>query len=94
MCESLQVALLKEVAILMMLAKSATLGFLKIMVLLNKVYDVVISAHDVNDKISSHNSYHIVDLVIWSNFGNCSLSMREVTKIYILKRFDQKNQFF
>ena len=35
------------VAILMMSAKSATLGLLEIKVFLNKVYDVIIYVHDV-----------------------------------------------
>ena len=38
------------VAILMMSAKLATLGFLKIKVFQNKGYDVIISSHDVPTK--------------------------------------------
>ena len=45
----------------MMLAKMATLGPLKIKLLLNKVYDVIISFHDVTNKILSN---YIVDVVM------------------------------
>ena len=60
------------VTILIMSAKMAAL---KIEVFWNKVYDVIISAHDVT------RNYHvtrIVDVVMWLKFGNCSTSMREV----------------
>ena len=39
------------VTILLMSAKMATLGLLKIKVFLNKDYDVIISVHDVIKKI-------------------------------------------
>ena len=44
------------VKILMMSAKIATLGLLKIKVFWNEGYDVVISVHDVTNKILSGNS--------------------------------------
>ena len=47
-----------------MSAKLATLGLLKIQVFQNKIYDVINSAHDVNNKILSRNSYCIVDVVM------------------------------
>ena len=52
------------VTILMMSAKMATLGLLKIKVFLNKGYDVVISLHDVTNKILSRDSNHIVDVTM------------------------------
>ena len=70
------------VIILMTLAKLATLGLRKIKVFWNKVYDVIISVHDVSNKILSHYSNYIVDVVMWPKFGNCSISIREV-KFYI-----------
>ena len=73
------------VAIGMMSAKMATLGLLKIKVFWNKGYDVIISVHDVTNKILSRNSNYIVDVVMWPKFGNSSIYMREVN----LKRFDQ-----
>ena len=66
------------ITILMMAAKMATLGLLKIKVLWNKVYDVIISVHDVTNKISSRDSNYAADLVMWPKFGNSSNSMREV----------------
>ena len=65
---------------LMMSVKIFTLGHLKIKVFWNKGYDVIISLHDVTNKILSHGSNHIVDVVMWPKFGNCSISMREVIK--------------
>ena len=50
--------------ILMMSAKVATPGFLKITVFLNKVYDVIISIHDLIKKIPSRDSNYIVNLFI------------------------------
>ena len=52
------------VTILMMSAKVATLGLLKIKVFRNKGYEVIISFHDVSNKILSCNSNHIVDVVM------------------------------
>ena len=51
--ESLEVALIKMVEILMMSAKLATLGLLKIKVTWNKGYDVIIFVYDVINKILS-----------------------------------------
>ena len=47
------------VAILMMSAKLATLGLLKIKVFLNKGYDVMIPVYDVSDKF-----YHVTQLIL------------------------------
>ena len=66
------------VALLMMSAKLATLGFLKIKVFLNKVYDVIISVQDVTKRFLSRDSHYIVYLVMWPKFGNSGISMREV----------------
>ena len=70
--------------ILMMPAKMATLGLLKIKVFWNKVYDVIISVYGVTNKISLGESNYIVNAVIWQNFGNSSTSMREVIFTSIL----------
>ena len=58
------------VAVLMMSAKLATLGLLKIKIFWNKDYDVIIYAHDVTNKILSNDSSYIVDVVKWPKFGN------------------------
>ena len=72
------------VTILMMSAKMATLGLLKIKVFWNKGYDVIISVHDVTNKILLRDSNYIVDVVMWPKFGNSSISMREVIIMSIL----------
>ena len=48
--------------ILIMSAKMATPGLLKITVFKNKGYDVIIPVDNVSNKISSHDSNYIVDL--------------------------------
>ena len=62
----------------MMSAKMATPGLLKIMVFWYKGYDTIISVDDVTNKILSRDSNYIVDVFMWTKFGNCSISMREV----------------
>ena len=66
------------VAILMMSAKLATLGLLKINVFLNKGFGVIIFFHGVTNKSLLRDSNHIVDGVMWAMFGHSSISMREV----------------
>ena len=72
------------VIIMMMSAKMATPGLLKITVFWNKGYDVIISVNDVTNKILWHNSNYIVDLFMWPKFSNSSISMREVITTSIL----------
>ena len=72
------------VAILMLSAKSATLGLIKIKLFWNKGYDVTISVHDVTNIVLSRDSNNTVDVVIWSKFCNSSISMREVIITSIL----------
>ena len=48
----------------MMSAKMAMLDLFKIKLLLNKGHDLIISVHDVTNKILSRDSYYIVDLVM------------------------------
>ena len=78
----------------MMSAKMATPGLLKIKVFWNKGYDVIIYVHDVTNKILSRDSNYIVDVVMWSKFGNCSISIREVIIISIYKDLTRKTAFF
>ena len=42
----------------------ATLGLLKIKIFQNKDYDVIVSVHDVINKILSRDSDYIVDVVM------------------------------
>ena len=55
----------------------ATLGFLKTKAFWKKVYHVIISVHDVTNKILSRDSSNIVD-AMGPNFGNSNISMRKV----------------
>ena len=66
------------VAILVMLGKLATLGLAKIKVFWNKGYNVIISVHDVTNEISSCDLSLTVAAVMLPNFGNFSITMREV----------------
>ena len=52
------------VTILMMSAKSATLGVLKINIFRNTGHDVIILVYDVSNKILSLDSNYIVDVVM------------------------------
>ena len=72
------------VTVFMMPVKLTTLGLLKTKVLWNKKYCIIISVHDVTNKTWSRSSNYIVDVVMWPDFGNCGLSMREVviTSVY------------
>ena len=72
------------VTILMMSAKIATLGLLKINVFWNKVYDVIIYLYNVPNKTLLRDSNYIVDVVMWLKFGYPSISMREVIITSIL----------
>ena len=65
------------VTILIMSAKMATVGLLKIKISWNKCYEVIVSVHDVTSKILSRDSNYVVDVVMWPKFGNSSISMRE-----------------
>ena len=72
------------VTILMMSAKIALLGLLKIEEFWFEGFDVSIYVHDLTNKILSHNSNCIVDVVMWPKFGNSSISMEEVIITSIL----------
>ena len=69
-------------------------GLLKIRKIWDKGYGIINFVHDVTNKISSHDSNHIVDMVMWTKSGNSNTSLREVMKTSILKGFHQKNRFF
>ena len=67
-----------------MSGKMAIPGFLNIAVFWNKIYDFIIPADDVTNKVLSGDSNYVVDMFMWSRFGNSSLSMREVITASIL----------
>ena len=66
------------VVILIISANLATPGILKRKLFWNKGYDVIISVHDVTNKILTRDSNYISDVVMWPKFGNSGISMREV----------------
>ena len=82
------------VLILMISAKLVNLDLVKIKVLWNKDYDIIISFYDATNKVWSSDSNYTVDLVMWQKFGNSSISVTEVIVTQILKQFNQKNHFF
>ena len=82
--ESSKIVLVNMLEFLIMSAKLATLGLLKIKVFWNKGYDVITPVCDVTNKILSHDSNYIVDVVMWPKFGNSSISMKEVIITSIL----------
>ena len=68
----------------MMPTKMATQALLKIKAFWKKDYDVTIFVDDVINQILSHDSNYIADVFMWPNFGNSSISMREVMTTSIL----------
>ena len=58
------VFLTNMIAILMITAKLANLGLLKVKLFRNKGYDVIIFVHNVTIKISSRDLNYIADVVI------------------------------
>ena len=71
----------------MMSGKLPTLGLQKLEVFGNKSYNIIVSVHDVINKILSPDSNYIVDLVLWTKSGNSSISVREVIITSILLGF-------
>ena len=92
--ESSKIILVNMVEFLIMSAKLAVLGLLKIKVCWNKNYDIITLVCDVTNKVLPHDSNYIVDLVMWPKSGNTSISLKEVIITSILYRFDQKSQVF
>ena len=84
MLESLKSELINLVAVLMISARLATPGLLKIKVFWKNSYDIKISIHDVTNNILLRDSNYTVDLTMWTNFGNSSISMGKVIITSIL----------
>ena len=76
------------VSIFMILAKSTTLGLLKIDIFWNKGYDVIISIHDVTNKILPCAFDLIVDVAMWSKSANSSTFIRKVILTSVLSRLN------
>ena len=82
------------VTILVMSAKMATPDFLKIKDFWKISHDFIISVHDVTNKTLSRDLNYNLYVVMSSNFGNSSISVREVIITSISWEFDKKNCFF
>ena len=76
--ESLKIFLINVVLILMMSAKMATPGLLKIKVFWNKGFYVIYFLYDVTNKILSYESSYIMDVAMWPKFRNSGIRIREV----------------
>ena len=50
--------------------------------------------HDVTNKILSRDSSYTVDVIMWPDFGNSSISIREVIIISIFKDLTRESVFF
>ena len=72
------------VKILMMSAKMATPALHKVKIFSNKGYYVIYSVYDVTNKILSHVSNYIMDVVMRPKFGNSSICIRELITTSIL----------
>ena len=62
--KSFKIFLINMVTILMVSAKMANLVLLKIKIFWNKGYDIMITVYGIVNKILSHDSNDIVDLVL------------------------------
>ena len=82
------------VTILIMSARNAFLGLLKIKIFWNKDYDVIISVFDVTNEILSRDLNYILDVVLWPEFGNSSIPMTKVVITSILMRVWPEKFFF
>ena len=71
------------VAILMISAKLATLGLLKVKVFWNKDCDLISFVHDVTNKILSRESNYIVDVVMWPKLGTSNISIEKLSQFLI-----------
>ena len=82
--ESSKIVFINMITILMMSAKMATIGLLKMKLLWKNSYNIIIPVLDVTKKILSYDSNHIADVGMSPKFCNSSISMREVIITSIL----------
>ena len=91
--ESLRIALINLVTILMMSTKMATQSLLKINIFWKNVHAVMISVHNITSKILSRDSNYNVNMAMWPKFGKCSIWVREISKPQIYKDLIRKAAF-
>ena len=82
--ELLKLVLINIVKILIISSKLATPGFLKMKVFWNKGYGVISSVDEFINKLSSRDSIHIVNVVMWIKFGNPSITVRQFIITWLL----------
>ena len=68
-------------------------GLLEINVHWNKGYDVIISAHDVTNKILSCDSNYIVDAVLQQSFVTLAFPQEKLSYLHFYKDLIRKNNF-
>lgn len=83
--ESLEVVLINIMAVLMISRP------LWRKIFESKGYEVIISFNDFTKKLSSCDSDHTVDVVIWPKLGNSNFFTRE---LLFYQNFPEKNDFF
>ena len=72
--------------------KLATLAIIKIKVFWSKGYDVIISVHDITNKILSRELNYVVDVAMWPKFGRSYHNFRE-KKYEIWEKFNHNLNF-
>ena len=92
--ESLKFFLINLVIILMMLVKMAAPGLLKIPVFWNKGYDNIISVGEVTNKVLSHDSIYIGDMVTCPKFGNLHFYERSNSNLNFIRTWPEKPVFW
>ena len=74
-----------------MSAKLTAPGLLKIKVLWNKGYDVIISVYDISKEILLRESNHVVDVVMLLKFGNCNFYERSYHNLNFMRIWPEKS---
>ena len=74
-----------------MSAKLTAPGLLKIKVLWNKGYDVIISVYDISKEILLRESNYVVDVVMLLKFGNCNFYERSYHNLNFMRIWPEKS---
>ena len=74
-----------------MSAKLTAPGLLKIKVLWNKGYDVIISVYDISKEILLRESNYVVDVVMLLKFGNCNFYERSYNNLNFMRIWPEKS---
>ena len=74
-----------------MSAKLTAPGLLRIKVLWNKGYDVIISVYDISKEILLRESNYVVDVVMLLKFGNCNFYERSYHNLNFMRIWPEKS---